>query len=94
MKDLKGFTLVQPNDVPAKAGVFAIARYISKKSRDFEILHCDESEDIKTKASMVMADKKFDGFDQSIIYLVALESDPGRRSDFLTLLLRSRIRDK
>lgn len=90
----KGFKLTQPNDVPESAGVFAIARYISRDSTEFEILHCDESENIKTSALKIMAEKKFDGFDRSIIYLVRLETDPGKRSGLLQVLLSDCNLDK
>ncbi|MDP3014101.1 MAG: hypothetical protein Q8M92_07670 [Candidatus Subteraquimicrobiales bacterium] len=86
MNTLKNYKLIQPNNVPESAGVFAIARYIDKNSTAFEILHCDESENIKLTAGKIMAEKKFDGFDKSIIYLVLLELDPKRRIEFLQAL--------
>lgn len=82
----KNYNLTQPNDVPESAGVFAIARYISKNSTELEILHCNESENVKASASKIMAEQRLDGFDRSIIYLVRLEPDPKKRIELLHAL--------
>ena len=86
MDKLKDYTITQPKDVPDKPGVFAIARYINKESTSFEILYCAESENIKLDAKKTMSEKKFDGFDRSIIYLISLEPDPKRRKVLLEKL--------
>ncbi len=86
MSKYKNYSVTQPHDIPESAGVFAIARYINKNSNNFEILHCDESENIKDTVVKIMTEKKFDGFDNSIIYLVLLESDPEKRNELLHTL--------
>lgn len=79
----KDFVVYQPNEVPNVPGVFVIARYVGKNSTELEHLYCNESEDIKSSAQKVMAEKKFDGFDHPIVYLIQVEYDPKRRIELL-----------